>query len=157
MQARMKKYPLAEEEIHVLLDTEPVGRLASMGGDGFPYITPVHFVFFQGQIFIHGLAVGEKLTNIKKDSRVGFEVEKMLGLVHDDKLPCDTNTTYESVIIRGRAALVEDSALKLAVLDAFVAKYAPHHTGRVYPESMLKMTGLIAIDGAILYRKICSA
>lgn len=71
MQARMKKYPLAEEEIHVLLDTEPVGRLASMGGDGFPYITPVHFVFFQGQIFIHGLAVGEKLTNIKKDSRVG--------------------------------------------------------------------------------------
>ena len=134
MQARMKKYPLAEEKIHALLAAEPVGRMASLGADGFPYITPVHFIFLQGQIFIHGLAVGEKLTNIKRDSRVGFEVEKMLGLVHDDKLPCETNTSYESVIIRGKAALIEDSALKLVVLDAFVAKYTPHLVGRSYPE-----------------------
>lgn len=146
MQTRMKKYPLAEEKIHDLLATEAVGRLASTGADGFPYITPVHFVFWEGKIFIHGLAVGEKLSNIKKDARVGFEVERMLGLVHDDKLPCDTNTSYESVIIRGNAVLLEDSALKLAVLDAFVVKYAPHHAGRSYPESMLKMTGVIVMD-----------
>ncbi|CAK7040648.1 MAG: hypothetical protein DESF_01702 [Desulfovibrio sp.] len=146
MQARMKKYPLAEEKVHDLLATEAVGRIASSGADGFPYITPVHFVFLQGRIFIHGLAVGEKLNNMKNDSRVGFEVERMLGLVQDDKLPCDTNTSYESVIIRGNAALIDDPALKVAVLDAFVAKYAPHHTGRSYPDPMLKMTGVIAID-----------
>ena len=146
MQARMKKYPLAEEKIQALLALEPVGRLASLGADGFLYVAPVHFVCAQGKIFIHGLAAGEKLANIKRDSRVGFEVEKMFGLVHDDKLPCETNTSYESVIIRGNAALVEDPALKTVILDAFVAKYAPHLVGRPYPETMLKMTAIIAID-----------
>ena len=56
MQARMKKYPLAQEKIVELLTAEHVGRLATMGQDGFPYITPVHFVFMSDKIFIHGLA-----------------------------------------------------------------------------------------------------
>lgn len=49
MQARMKKYPLAEEKVHDLLATEAVGRIASSGADGFPYITPVHFVFCRAE------------------------------------------------------------------------------------------------------------
>lgn len=45
----MKKYPLAEEEIHVLLDTEPVGRLASMGGMAFHTSRPCILFFFRGR------------------------------------------------------------------------------------------------------------
>lgn len=146
MQARMKKYPLSEEKIHAFLTTEPVARLASAGADGFPYITPVHFVFMADKIFIHGLAAGEKLANIKRDSRVGFEVERMIGLVHDAHEPCGTNTAYESVIIRGHATMLADTAAKIAVLDAFVRKYAPQHKGGAYPDAMIKMTGIIELS-----------
>lgn len=146
MQARMKKYPLSEEKIHALLTSESVARLASAGADGFPYITPVHFVFMDGKIFIHGLAAGEKLANIKRDSRVGFEVERMIGLIHDVQEPCDTNTAYESVIIRGHATMIDDVAAKISVLDAFVRKYAPQHTGGAYPDAMVKMTGIIELS-----------
>lgn len=68
----MKKYPLAEEEIHVLLDTEPVGRLASMGGDGFPYITPVHFVFFSGADIYSRFGRGRKADQHKKGFPCGL-------------------------------------------------------------------------------------
>ena len=141
MQARMKKYPLSEEKIHALLTAEPVARLASTGSDGFPYIT-----YMDEKIFIHGLAAGEKLANIKKDSRVGFEVERMIGLVHHAQEACDTNTAYESVIIRGHAAIIADDAAKRAVLDAFVRKYAPQHAGGSYPDAMVKMTGIIELS-----------
>lgn len=145
MQARMRKYPLPEGRIADLLQTETVGRLATVGAGGYPYVTPVHFVFVDGKIYIHGLGVGEKLNNIKQNPLVGFEVERMLSIIHDDDKPCDTNTEYESVVIRGDAAPVEDAGRKTAVLDAIVSKYTPQHIGAVYPPNMLKMTGVIEI------------
>lgn len=145
MQARMKKYPLPEERINHLLHTEAVGRLATLGADGYPYVTPVHFVFFEGKIYIHGLAAGEKLQNINNNPQVCFEAEKMLSLIHDDEKPCGTNTEYESVIIRGAASTVKDSQLKTKILDAVVAKYTPQHIGKTYPPNALKMTAVIEI------------
>ena len=145
MQARMKKYPLSEAQIHSLLETEAVGRLATIGEDGFPYVTPVHFIFAEGKIYIHGLAAGEKLRNIAANPQVGFEVEKMISLIHDDEQPCDTNTEYESLIIRARAATVDDPDRKTAILDAIVKKYTPRHAGKPFPPNMLKMTGVIEL------------
>ena len=146
MQARMKDHPLSPEQIAHLLDTELVGRLATNGADGCPYVTPVHFTVMDGTVYIHGLAAGEKLANIKRDPLVGFEVDKMLSLIHHPDLPCDTNTAYQSVIIRGRASVVQDTATVTRVLDAIVAKYTPRHAGKGYPPNMLKMTAVIAVD-----------
>lgn len=145
MQARMKKYPLSEDRMAALLDREAVGRLATLGEDGYPYVTPVHFAWHAGVIYIHGLAAGEKLRNLQRDPRVGFVVDGMTGLNHGDG-PCATNTTYESVIIRGRAALVEDPDVKTAALDAIVAKYTPQHIGKGYPANMMQMTAVITIS-----------
>lgn len=145
MQARMKQYPLSEIQIHSLLETELVGRLATIGEDGFPYVTPVHFTLMQGKIYIHGLAAGEKLRNIAANPRVGFEVERMISLIHDDEDPCATNTEYESVVIRAIASMVEDTDMKTAILDAIVQKYTPRHAGKPYSPNMLKMTGVIEL------------
>ena len=145
MQARMKQYPLPEAQVRDLLETEQVGRLATIGKDGFPYITPVHFVFMQGKVYIHGLAAGEKLRNIAANAHVGFEVETMISIIHDDENPCDTNTEYKSVIIRAVASVVENPDMKTAILDAIVKKYTPQHAGKTYPPNMLKMTGVIEL------------
>jgi len=144
MQARMKKYQLTRNQTENLLKTEPVGRLATLGEDGFPYITPVHFVYMGGCIYFHGLAAGSKLANIQKDGRVCFEVERLESLLHDAN-PCDTNTVYQSAIIMGRAEVVEGLEEKKGVLDAIVAKYTPQHRGREYPENMVKMTAVVRI------------
>ncbi len=37
-----------------------VGRLATNGADGYPYITPVNFVCHQGHIYFHCASKGEK-------------------------------------------------------------------------------------------------
>lgn len=146
MQARMKKYPLSEARIHDLLQSEEVGRLATLGEDGYPYITPIHFVFVQDKIYIHGLAAGEKLRNIAANPHVGFEVEKMISFIHDAEKPCGTNTEYESVIIRGLASMLEDADKKIAILDAFVKKYTPQHAGKAFPPSALQKTGIIEVE-----------
>lgn len=145
MQARMKKYPLSEAQVHSLLESEHVGRLATFGKDGYPYVTPVHFVFTQGKIYIHGLAVGEKLGNIAANPHVGFEVDKMISYIQDEEKPCDTNTEYESVIIRGTASVLADPAGKIAVLDAVVKKYTPQHAGKEFPSGALQKTGVIEL------------
>lgn len=145
MQARMKKYPLTEIQIRHLLETEAVGRLATTGADGYPYVTPVHFVFLEGKIYVHGLAAGEKLQNITSRPKVGFEVEAMRSIIHVEEDPCDTNTEYKSVIVRGNATILADSHKKTAILNAVVAKYTPQHAGKTFQQKMLNMTGIIEI------------
>lgn len=145
MQGRMKEHPLSAEEINELLLSESVGSLATVSPEGFPYITPVHFVLIDGKIYIHGLCVGQKINYLTANPKVGFEVHKMNGLIHDPELPCDTNTDYQSVIIHGTAVTVVDMDLKIKVLDEVVKKYTPQHAGKTYPPAMLKATGVIEI------------
>ena len=144
MQARMKEHPLTTDQITALLDAAQVGHLATLGENGFPYVTPLHFVYMNGRVYFHGLAAGQKLKNLRADSRVCFEVEGAHQFIQADT-PCDTNTAYESVIITGHAAVVEDPAVKTAALDAVVAKYTPQHAGAVSPANMLKMTAVVEI------------
>ena len=117
MQLRMKEHPLTAEQIDSLLDAVQVGHLATLGENGFPYVTPVHFVRMNGRIYFHGLAAGLKLKNLRADSRVCFEVEGQHSFIQAD-IPCDTNTAYQSVIITGNATVVEDRDVKIAALDA---------------------------------------
>ena len=148
MQGRMKEHPLSEEEISVLLLSQPVGNLGTISPDGFPYITPVHFVVIEAKIYIHGLCVGQKIDYLRANAKIGFEVFKMNGLIHDPELPCETNTDYQSVIILGTAKVISDDALKIKVLDEVVKKYTPQHAGKSYPPAMLKATGVIEITPA---------
>ena len=145
MQSRMKQYPLDAVKIEELLTEEPVGRVASNGADGFPYVTPVHYVILNGKIYFHGLATGEKIQNIRASSLVCFQVDKMRSIIHDDT-PCDTNTEYRSVIIRGTAEIVVDNEEKVEVLNAVVEKFTPQHTGKSFSENMLKMTAVVRIS-----------
>lgn len=144
MQARMKKHQLTTEQINSLLDSAHVGHLGTQGESGFPYITPVHFVHINGHVYFHGLSAGQKLKNLRANSRVCFEVTGAHSYLQAD-VPCNTNTAYQSVIITGHAAELKDADAKAAVLDAIVAKYTPQHSGKSYPDNMLKMTAVVEI------------
>jgi len=130
MQNRMKTYQLNEEEIASLLETEQVGRLATINPDGTPYITPVHYVFYNQKIYIHGLIRGQKIKNITENPNVCFEIDQYEKLIlPEEKNPCDVNTQYQSVIITGTAKIVEDEKLKTEALNLIVEKYTPILSG----------------------------
>ncbi len=153
MQGRMKEHPLSTEEINALLLSQSVGNLGTVSPEGFPYVTPVHFVLIESKIYIHGLCAGQKIAYLQANPKIGFEVFKMNGLIHDPELPCDTNTDYQSVIILGTAKVIEDDTLKIKVLNEVVQKYTPQHAGKSYPSAMLKATGVIEITPSLITGK----
>jgi hypothetical protein len=115
------------EEIKKILASSNVGRLATGGADGYPYITPVNFVFFEGFVYFHSSPKGEKMENIACDPRVCFEVDVPLAYLEANfnpkKNPCLTSQLYHCVIIRGKARTVSEDQLKTAALNALVAKH----------------------------------
>jgi len=146
MQNRMKTHQLEETEINSLLAAESVGRLATVNADGTPYITPVHYVYFNQKIYIHGLIRGQKMDNITANPNVCFEIDQFEKLIFpEDKSPCDVNTQYKSVIITGNARIVEDEKLKADALNLIVEKYTPNLSGTPFGNS-IKATNVIEIE-----------
>lgn len=108
-----------------ILGKTMIGRLATIGEDGYPYITAVNYVHFRGAIYFHCASSGEKLNNIARDARVCFAVDRPLAYLDtefDKSLPaCDVGQFYQSVVIRGRAEIVDDLEEKVAALNALMA------------------------------------
>ena len=115
-------------QIEEFLSTATIGRMATMGTDGYPYITPVNFVYYRGGIYFHCAPAGEKLDNIAADPKVCFEVDIPLAYLDTgfaDTPGCNVHQLYHCVIIRGTAEIVEDEELKTASLNALMEKHEP--------------------------------
>lgn len=119
------------ETIEKILSKTTIGRLATTDVKGYPYITPVNFVFHNGNIYFHCALTGEKLDNITRNAKVGFQVDIPLAYLDsqfsDDGSPCKLHQFYHCVVMRGTARVVEDDLLKADALNALVEK---HEKGR---------------------------
>ncbi len=118
------------KEVDAILKRCRVGRIATNGADGYPYITPLNYVYHDGAVYFHCSRVGEKLDNLKRDSRVCFEIDIPLAYLDLDyygEMPegCNVTQFYHSVIVRGKAEIVTDVDEKAAALTALVASHEP--------------------------------
>lgn len=115
------------DEIQRILDSAFIGRMATNGANGYPYITPVNFVYHEGNIYFHCAPKGEKLDNLTRDQKVCFEVDIPLAYLDTgfdpERSSCNVHQLYHCVIIRGTARIVPDGSLKVAALNALVAKH----------------------------------
>lgn len=115
------------QEIERVLRSAFIGRMATTGPDGYPYVTPVNFVYYEGNIYFHCAPTGEKLDNIARDPRVCFQVDIPLAYLDaaydSERRACKLHQLYHCVIIRGEASVVPDGPLKLSALNALVAKH----------------------------------
>ncbi len=66
------------EKIKEFLNEEHVGRISSIDENGFPQIIPMNFVFLNDAVYVPSHTKGEKLDNISRNSKVGFEVDREL-------------------------------------------------------------------------------
>ena len=119
----------SKDKIIKFLSEESTGRISSIDKEGFPQIIPMNFVFLDNSVYMHSHIRGEKIENIKHNSKVGFEVDKNLEFLPsyfsdpDDASLADT--LYISVVIKGEAVLVEDRKEKVLALNGLMEKYQP--------------------------------
>ena len=122
------------------LNEERVGRVASIDEQGYPQIIPMNFVYVKndlidtqsdnkniGAVYMHSHPIGEKIENIKRNSKVGFEVDSYVCFLPSYYFhPTDASqadTLYISVVIKGNAAIVHDPDEKANALNALMKKY----------------------------------
>jgi len=143
---RNKKEIKDPKIINGLLETAQVGRLGTIDCDGYPMIKPLNFVYADGKIYFHTALSGEKIEDIKRNNRVVFELDLPIAYVKADNNPCSAKYLYRSVIIKGRATMVEDRMDKIFVLKRLMEKYQPEGGYGDFPAEKLDITGIVRID-----------
>ncbi len=117
------------EKIKDFLNQEHVGRISSIDENGFPQIIPMNFVFLNDAIYIHSHVKGEKLNNISRNNKVGFEADRELEFLpsyfEDPYNASLADTLYISVVIKGIASFVTDREEKTLALNGLMEKYQP--------------------------------
>lgn len=132
---------LSEEETKQLLTKGEYGILSTIGEDGYPYGVPVSYAYKGDKLYFHcANGVGHKLENITLNEKVSFTV-----VGDTEVLPAKFSTAYESVIVFGTVAPVED---KLEALALLCHKYSPEFAqkGRDYAAHDQGKTGVYAIN-----------
>ena len=119
----------SKEKIIQFLNDENTGRISSIDEDGYPQIIPMNFVFINDSIYMHSHTKGEKLDNIRRNSKVGFEVDRNLEFLpsyfFDPNDASVADTLYISVVIKGEARIISDVEEKVLALNALMKKYQP--------------------------------
>ena len=117
-----KKQQLSQEECIAILKNEPRGVLSVLGDDDYPYGMPMNHWYNEedGKIYFHCAKTGHKIDAIKNCDKVCFTV------VDKDEIVQDEFTTYfRSVVVFGRANIVEDKELMVKAVLAISGKYCP--------------------------------
>jgi len=117
------------EKIKEFLNEEHVGRISSIDENGFPQTIPMNFVFLNDAIYMHSHVKGEKLDNISRNNKVGFEADRELEFLpsyfEDPNDASLADTLYISVVIKGIGSFVTDREEKTLALNGLMEKYQP--------------------------------
>ena len=119
----------SKQKLIQFLNEQETGRICSIDKSGYPQIIPMNFVYVNDVIYMHSHTKGEKLENIKRNHKVGFEVDKSLEFLPsyftDPSDASQADTLYISVVIKGEAIIVTDRNEKTLALNALMKKYQP--------------------------------
>ena len=119
----------SKEKIIEFLNGQETGRICSIDKDGYPQIIPMNFVYANDAVYMHSHIKGEKLENIMRNPKVGFEADRSLEFLPSYfSHPTDASqadTLYISVVIKGSGELVKDRKEKAFALNSLMEKYQP--------------------------------
>jgi hypothetical protein len=119
----------SKKKVIELLSSQQTGRISSIDENGFPQIIPMNFVFINDAVYMHSHIRGEKLDNIRRNQKVGFEVDKSLEFLpsyfSDPTDASLADTLYISVVMKGNASIVLDKEEKTIALNGLMEKYQP--------------------------------
>ena len=143
---RSEKEMKDRRAVEELLDSCLVGRLGTVGPDGYPVVKPLNFVYRDGALYFHTARVGEKMDHIRADGRVCFEVDLPVAYLRAASSPCEANFLFRSAIARGRARVVEDEGEKVAALRLLMDKYDQAGRWSSFASEKLAAVAVVRID-----------
>lgn len=137
MRRKDREIPL--EESKEILKIGIDGVLGTISEHGYPYTVPVNYAYVNNKIYFHSATTGEKLDNIKRNPKVSFTV-----ITRNDILEEEFSTDFESVIVFGKAKLINPSK---EVLMELIKKYSNTFlkAGKAYVDKSYKGTQLVEI------------
>lgn len=133
-------------EIKSILDTAKVLHLGLVDGDE-PYVVPMNYGYtmVDGKltVYLHGARRGHKLDLIRANPKVFFELDCGITPFEGD-IACRYGITYESVMGRGTAEIVEDIEEKKLALSVLMKT----QTGKDFDfeDKMAEIVSVIRID-----------
>ena len=117
---RRKRQQLTEAECIEILMKNTSGVLAVLGDNGYPYAVPLSYVYDSGSLYFHCAKSGHKLDAIKNCDKVSFCV-----IDQDLVVPEKYTTYFRSVIIFGRASVVDQEDEIRSAIEKLAVKYHP--------------------------------
>lgn len=118
---RRSHQALSDQECYEILKHGNTGVLAVVGDEGYPYTIPINYCFTKDKIYLHCAKEGHKIDAIHKCDKVSFCV------IGKDELQPELFTTfYKSVVVFGKASMIENDAEKRLAITALCDKYVPH-------------------------------
>lgn len=156
---RRKDREMSIDFAYGVIDKSQFGTLATTDKDGNPYCIPVSAVRKDDTIYFHCAKIGTKIDNIKNNPNV------CMSFVGDVHVPVEFNvssvsegngrvsdtrftTEYESAVVFGTAAEVEDDDEKLLALRLIGWKYTPDDMPffDAYVNSSIKITDVVRVN-----------
>ena len=118
----------------------------SFAVDGQPFVIPTGYARIDDQLFIHGSQVSRMLRTLASGIDVSVGVTLIDGLVLA-RSAFHHSVNYRSVVIFGRATIVEEREAKLAALFAFSEHVVPGRWNDVREptEQELKATTVLSL------------
>lgn len=142
-QVRRRDRLLSEQRAMELLREGEYGVLAMAAEEG-GYGIPLNYAAEGDSIYFHCAPEGEKLRNIRHDSRVSFTVVGKTQV-----LSSKYTTLYESIVCRGRVEVVTDSDERHDALRLILEKYSDEkdwETGLKYIAGSLHRTTVLRLN-----------
>jgi len=141
--SRNKKQALSKERAVEILENATSGVLSVLGDDDYPYGVPMSYRYKDNKLYFHGMPKGHKMDAMQSHNKVSFTV-----IETDQVVPEEYTTYFRSVIVFGRAHMVDDPDEKRVALMNLVEKYSPDFiagSGKEI-ESQLKGVGIFIVE-----------
>lgn len=126
---RRFRQALTRSGCEAVLERGTSGVLAVAGDGGWPYAVPMSYVWEDGKVYFHWAMAGHKLDAIRGDSRVSFCV-----IDQDQVVPEEYTTYFRSVIVFGRARVLDDPREKRRAIELLAQRYRPGCPGEMAAE-----------------------
>lgn len=137
---RKIKRQMTEEESIQVLHKGIDGVLGTISLNGYPYTTPLNYVYYDNKIYFHSALEGHKITNIKHNNKVSFTV-----ITRNEIMEKEFSTNFQSVVVFGRAKFIEPSK---EILMELIKKYSSDFIdkGKKYVDNDFESTQIVEIE-----------
>src|ERR1700737_997344 len=131
------------ETIYSILDEAFVCHVGFIV-DGAPYVVPTNYVRVGDKLFLHGFTASRLMRTLSSGAPFCLSVTLLDGIVFS---PTATghSVNYRSVVVRGKAEVIESAEAKLAAMRDFVEYVLRGRWETVRPPSEQELKGTMVL------------